>query len=475
MPNMLNGLATGIESAEGLTPEDAGRIHVLIRIYREHIAGNEEKLRYYDDMVTISDKDSKLPESIKAMNIQTGYCAKAVDYLARRSVFDGFSIEGDAVEALAEITSFNDIAAAYEEAATSELTFGHGYWCVVPRRNKKVAAITYHDPLEAAAEWDYLHKRVKYGMVITDLGRRTKTSRLEPTVVTMHTDENIVVISRNKETWDKWTAEYIPNNMGEPMMVAMRFKPSRRQPFGKSRISRASRSLVDQAIVATQNLVAHDKYFAIPQKYLLNLSEEQYDALAGKEQKVYANDVLLGVAGEDGQRIDFGALQIGGVSEHISIIANIVQRFAAENDMPMAAFGELGNFTSSDALNATSHDIVVLATNMNRNNRKALIRVAQMALCVYQNKTMAELTEEERGMTAHFADPSMLTISQAADASLKVTSIVPGYAETDVFWERMGFDEDERHRIATQMTDAERRTIAANVLGQIGISSGSGQ
>ncbi len=89
--------------------------------------------------------------------------------------------------------------------------------------------------------------------------------------------------------------------------------------------------------------------------------------------------------------------------------------------------------------------------------------MAKMALCVAQDKPWSDLTEEEQAVTVHFRDPSMLSASQVADAMLKICTTVPGFAGTDVYWERLGFDEDERRRVKAELAENRQLAIAASV------------
>lgn len=452
--------------ADGLTDEESKMMERLCAEYDRYLFGNEEKLRFYNDEVSVDGYDTRVPKELRKVRVSIGACAKAVNMLARRSIFDGFTIGESKTSLMDDIVGANSFDTQYAMAVPSELTHGFGSWTVSPgdtRIGEPKAVVNYHDPLECAVVWDYRRRRVKYGMVIEDVERVKPHGPLEPVFIVLHTDHDVVEISRDANS-ENWTAVHKPHAMGQPMMVAMRYQPTKAQPLGKSRVSKTMRSLTIQMMLATYNMMAHDQYCSIPQKWILGLSEEQLDALMGREELASAKSMFLATVNDEGTIPTAGAWQSSGVTEHTQVLENIAQRMASESDLPLSAFGVLGsNYTSSDALNAASHDLVILAEALNRTNKEALTLVAKMALCVAQDKPWSDLTDEEQAVTVHFRDPSMLSASQVADAMLKICTTVPGFAGTDVYWERLGFDEDERRRVKAELAENQQLAIAASV------------
>ena len=78
-------------------------------------------------------------------------------------------------------------------------------------------------------------------------------------------------------------------------------------------------------------------------------------------------------------------------------------------------------------------------------------RVRGIRTAILGDKPLSELTENERTVTAHFDDPAMPSDAANADAMIKIVSAVPDFAGTDVFWEKLGYGEDDRRRINSGM------------------------
>lgn len=137
-------------------------------------------------------------------------------------------------------------------------------------------------------------------------------------------------------------------------------------------------------------------------------------------------------------------------------------QFSAATGLTVTDVGVVNdaNPTSSDAILAQSQTLVLLAQQLNTANGDALCTIAQMALAVARNCKLEDLTEEERGMMAHFKNPAMPSVAVTADAAIKIASARPEFAATDTFLEMIGFDQADIRRINGQ----EQRVRGQKVL-----------
>ncbi len=77
-----------------------------------------------------------------------------------------------------------------------------------------------------------------------------------------------------------------------------------------------------------------------------------------------------------------------------------------------------------------------------------------MALDIEKNVSIDELTEEDKAIMPHFKNPMMPSIASTADAAMKIASARPGFGETDVFLEMVGFSQSDIRRINAQQAKA---------------------
>ena len=108
------------------------------------------------------------------------------------------------------------------------------------------------------------------------------------------------------------------------------------------------------------------------------------------------------------------------------------------------------NPTSSDAILAQSQTLVLMAQQLNTGNGAALQTIIQMAQAIVRNVSLADLSQEELDIMAHFKNPAMPSVAVTADAAIKIASARQEFASTDTFLEMIGFDQADIRRIKEQ-------------------------
>lgn len=102
--------------------------------------------------------------------------------------------------------------------------------------------------------------------------------------------------------------------------------------------------------------------------------------------------------------------------------------------------------------------------DLNDFNNDSLVSVIKMALAISRNATLDEF--DTLDIVANFRNPLMPSIASQADAMVKIASVVPDFASTEVFWEMVGLSEDMRQKVVQQMdANANRNAIAALMSG----------
>ena len=98
----------------GLPPEESAKLAQLVKVYKAHRPGNEQKNKYYEGAISLNDVNLgiALPEGMRGLEIGCAWGAKCVDVLAARSMFDGFvGVNGESVEELDRIVTANNLIA----------------------------------------------------------------------------------------------------------------------------------------------------------------------------------------------------------------------------------------------------------------------------------------------------------------------------------------------------------------------------
>jgi len=453
---------------EGLPEKEHEKLLDLVEVFNYHENKNELKEKYYEGAVTLSDVNLgiALPQAIKNLSIGCEWGAKTVDVLASRSMFDGFvSSKGEDVTTLTNLMDDNSFISQYIKACKDELKFGCTF-ATLSADNNIGCRIRFHSPQTAAALWNGEKGRIDYGMAIIDTVADDKDNGTwSPSHINLYTDTDIWELVRDKDS-NYWTATRHPHIMGRPLMVAMIWNGTSKKPFGRSRIKKAVRALIDGYIRTIANAAIALEFDTAPQKYILGVTDEQYDIIVSDKFKQYVGSIIAATQNpETGQNPQFGQLPQGSLAPHVEMIRILATQFSAATGLTVADTGVVNdaNPTSSEAIIAQSQTLIVLAEQLNKSNGDALRLIALMAEAVIRNVSLEELTEEERSIIAHFKNPAMPSVSSTADAAIKIASSRQGFSSTDTFLEMIGFSQADIRRIRAEEQKARGQQVLTEI------------
>ena len=451
----------------GLTEYEQTVLQRLVLAYEAHIGQNYQKNKYYEGKVSLGEVNLgiALPEQMRGLEIGCAWGAKCVDVLAARSMFDGFvGVNGEDVEAVNQIVEDNNLITEYEKATRDELKFGCTF-ATFTADDDIGCRIRFHSPMTAAGLWNGEKGRIEAGFAIIDTAPSNEPNvAWTPSLINFYTDEFVIVLRYRN---NKWYAERHQHRMGRPLMEPLIYNATSSKPFGRSRIKEPIRRLIQGYVRTIANATIGLEFATSPQKYLLGVTDDQYDALINQKFKQYVGSIIASTTNpETGEKPSFGQLPQGNISPHVEMIRILATQFSAATGLTVTDTGVVNdaNPTSSDAILAQSQTLVGMAEQLNASNGNTLKTIALMALAISQEKTLDELTDEERAIEAHFKNPAMPSVAVTADAAIKIASARQGFAQTDTFLEMIGFDQADIRRIRAQ----ESRARGMAVLEELG-------
>lgn len=424
----------------------------LLTIYQNHSANNATKQKYYEGKISLNEVNLgiALPQGLQKLEIGCAWGAKTVDVLAARSMFDGFvGSNGNDVDFLDQIVDDNDLLTEYAKSTRDELKYGCTFATLseVPDTGVK---IRFHSPASAAASWDGVKGRIKRGFAIIDTVQDNYDQTWKPTVVNYYTDEATWVLVNDGEIWN---AHKYPHKLGRPLMEPLIWNATTDKPFGRSRIKEPIRRLIDGYVRTIANATIGLEFATSPQKYLLGVTDDQFDAVVNDKFRQYVGSILTSTYNpESGSNPTFGQLQQGTITPHVEMLRILATQFSAATGLSVTDTGVVNdaNPTSSDAILAQSQTLIAMAEQLNGGNGESLRTIALMAIAIKQGKTLDELDESETDIVAHFKNPAMPNVAVTTDAAIKIASVRDGFAETDTFLEMIGFDKATVRRIKAQ-------------------------
>ena len=458
-------LKISISQIKDFPVEEMAKFQSLVNTYDHHSSKNDEKNRYYEGNISLDSVNLgiALPDGLKNLKIGCAWGSKTVDVLAGRSMFDGFvGVNGEDVEVLDEIADKNNLVDEYIKACRDELKYGCVFATLTDSDDG--VKIRFHSPQTAAAIWDGVKGRIAYGFAVINTAPNNDKTSWEATTINYYTDDAIWVLQRYGS--DMWTAEYHPHKMGRPLMEALIWNATSNKPFGRSRIKEPVRRLIDGYVRTVANATIGLEFATSPQKYLLGVTDEQFEAVINNKFKQYVGSILASTTNpETGEKPSFGQLQQGSITPHVEMLRLLATQFSAATGLTVTDVGVVNdaNPTSSDAILAQSQTLIATAEQLNIGNGVALRTIALMALAITNNTDLEGLTEDQKAIVAHFKNPAMPSVSVTADAAIKIASSREGFASTDVFLEMLGFDKADIRRIKAQ----EQRSRGQQVLNEV--------
>lgn len=454
-----------VQQIAGLDEREIADLTKLIDNFNYHSSKNVEKQKYYEGKVSLNEVNLgiALPEGLKKLEIGCAWGAKTVDVLAARSMFDGFvGVNGTDVEDLDRIAIDNNLLTEYAKACRDELKLGCTF-ATLSADPEIGVKIRFHSPMTAGALWDGVQGRIKCGFAIIDSVPDNNTELFVPSLINYYTSDSIWVLQGNNGSW---TATRYPHKLGRPMMEALIWNATSDKPFGRSRIKEPIRRLIDGYIRTIANATIGLEFATSPQKYLLGVTDDQFDAVVSNKFRQYVGSIMTATTNPDsGQNPVFGQLQQGTIQPHVEMMRLLATQFSAASGLTVTDTGVVNdaNPTSSDAILAQSQTLVAMAEQLNAGNGVALRNIALMALAIKKKVRIEELSQEDLEVIAHFKNPAMPSVAITTDAAIKIASAREGFAETDTFLEMIGFDKAQVRRIRSQ--EAQARGLA--VLGEL--------
>ena len=437
---------------QGLPDTELHQLRQLADVYQYHQCRNSIKDKYYEGRVTLNDVNLgiALPPGLKRLEVGCNWGQKAVDALACRSMLDGFVGSGQAADTVARLVEQNRLLDQYAKACREELKYG----CVFATLSADEALgcrIRFHSPAAAAALWNGEKGRIDCGLAIIDTVPDEKyKDSWRPHIVNLYTDEAVTVLTAQS---GRWTAQRHPHKMGRPLMEPLIWNATTGKPFGRSRLKGPVRALIDDHIRIIANATIALEFSTAPQKYLLGLTDDQYDAVVSNKFRQYIGNILAATTNpETGENPVFGQLAQGSLQPHVDKMRMTATQFSAATGLTITDVGIVNdaNPTSSDAILAQSQTLVLMAQQLNTGNGDALKVIIQMAQAIARDISLGQLSAEERDIMPHFKNPAMPSVAVTADAAIKIASVRQEFASTDTFLEMIGFDQADIRRIKGQ-------------------------
>lgn len=386
-----------------------------------------KRYAFYEMKNRVEDIEGLVPERFKWLSSSLGWCAKAVDALADRIVFDSFDNDNFMV---GEIFRLNNEDILFDSAVLSALISSCSFI--------SIGKGTDGYPV----------------MQVIDGGSATGT--IDP--VTNLLTEGYAILQRdehNKPVLEAYyrpyrTDYYVDGELVEDMalvhdapyslLVPIINRPDAKRPFGHSRISRACMSLVQSALRTLRRSEVSAEFYSVPQKYVLGLSEDA----EFNNRAATVSSFLNFSKDEDGDRPSVGQFTQQSMSPFTEQLRTIASVFAGETGLTLDDLGfSTANPSSSEAIRASHENLRLTARKAQRTFGTGFLNAGYLAACVrdnqeYDRRAFANTTP----LWLPVFEPDASGLSGIGDAILKINQAYPGFLGAKNIRQLTGMDGD---------------------------------
>lgn len=441
---------------KGLPQVYVDMLRDLVGLWSAKLMRNQLKMRYYNGKNVLKDFGISIPPSLLSVETVVGWPQKAVDAMAVRCRFDGFTASDAEVQAILDsVVMRSRLSVKYRQAVQSALIHSCCFATVMMLDGEP--RIDLHSAETAAARWDSAKGRIAYGMTINAFKGSV------PADMTLYTDDAVLSFRLTDAGFYSWEVQ--PINMGRPTIESICYRPTFLKPFGQSRITRAVMSITDSAVREALRTEISAEFFTSPQKYLLGADREAFKNTTKWE--AYIGNIFAVARDENGDMPQFGQLSQGSMQPHTEYMRSLAARFSGETNVPISQLGVIHDQpASAEAIYAANEPLIIECEDFNDGARDTMRILALMAMAAEMDVPLSELDPRYADFAVNFRNPAMPSVVSMTDANMKIASVVPGYAGTDTFWEQIGFNEDTRKKVENEVQRQNAQLMVNALFGE---------
>lgn len=455
---------------ENSFPGDAfSELRHLAERLEKHAPRNKARAQIYDMHNRWKDLGVAIPPRFRSLEVASGWGQKAVDHLARRVRMENFTIPGGQLldsSGIQQMWEDNHMDIDLPQAITSAMIHSPGFLLTMlgdPELKEPDVVFSSHDAMSATGRWNWSRRGLDSALVILDSGDDPTGSSKATRFIFFHED---TIYEARRDTkggfWsEEWTVETFDNTIGRVPVEPLLYHPRVGRPFGGSRITPACIYIIQAAMRTMARAELGAEFFAAPQRYGLNIDEE--DLLAGGKTQwdvVIGKMLTLGASSSPEDPDPFlGQFPQVSMQPHSDMLRMWATLFAGETGIPVGSLGVVqDNPSSAEALYAAKEDLILEAEECTRFFTPSIRRTAWNA--VQLKGRTSEIPEELKRLSVRWIDPSTPSRNQAADYVMKQVAggVLP--AESTVTLELLGHSREVIERIeADRRLSNARQTI----------------
>lgn len=365
---------------------------------------------YYDMKAYVREFSDILPEKFNWLAYSLGWCAKAVDSIADRIVFDSF--DNDDFQ-IGEIYKLNNSDILFDDSVLSALISSCSF-IYIGRDENGYPTMQVIDGGSATGEIDPVTKMLTEGYAVLD-----RNERGEPILEAYFRPNQTDYYVNGK------LDETLVHSAPYALLVPIINRPDAKRPFGHSRISRSCIDITQAVLRTFKRMEISAEFYSFPQKYILGLSDSaEFNGRAASMRAFisFGKD-------EDGDKPTVGQFQQQSMAPYAEQLKTYASIFAGETGLTLDDLGfTTSNPASFDAIKASHEQLRLTARKAQRTFGTGFLNAGYLAACIrdgveYDRRAFANTVPE----WLPIFEPDSAALGAAGDAILKINQAVPGF------------------------------------------------
>lgn len=399
-------------------PELKGMDYLRTRLAAKRVRV-DTRYTYYEMKNALDIQGTIIPTEFRNMKSVLGWCAKAVDTLADRLLFDDFT---DDSFYLSEIFDMNNRDIFCDGAILSALISSCSFIYISKDKNG-YPRLQVIDGGNATGEIDTTTNLLTEGYAVIkrdSFGRPETEAYFLPGRTEYYTNGKLTDIYYNDAPY--------------ALLVPVIYRQDPRRPFGHSRINRANMSLLRYAARVLWRSEVSAEFYSFPQKYVMGMSSE-----AEFNNRMATISSFLRIdKDEDGDHPVIGQFQQQSMLPYTEQLKMAASAFAGENGLTLDDLGfSTANPTTKEAIEAAHENLRVTSIKAQRSFGSAFLNIGYLAACVRDKRAYdRQAFYPTKPTWLPVFSPSLSDLGSLGDAVGKMQQAFPDY-----------FDEDKLHRL----------------------------
>ena len=368
------------------------------------------RYQYYEMKNYAQEIHGIIPDNFKWLSHSLGWCAKAVDSLSDRLIFDEFQHDNFFLN---EIFRLNHADIFFSSTVLSALIASCSF-AYIGRDQDGYPSLQVIDGGNATGIIDPVTNLLTEGYAVLERDENDKPIR-EAYFQPFATD---YYVGGKSESVFQHKAPYA-------LLVPIINRPDAKRPFGHSRISRACMDITQMVLRTMLRAEVSSEFYSFPQKYILGLDA---DAEWNKRAATMSSFLNFG-KGEDGGHPVLGQFSQTSMTPYTDYMRMLGSIFAGETGLTLDDLGFVtSNPSSEEAIKASHENLRLTARQAQRIFGTSFLNTGYLAACIRDNYT------HERRAFAN-TNPSWLPIFELdisafgaiGDAVHKINEAAPGF------------------------------------------------